>query len=85
MLTANRLVAVLAPIISALAGAFCAVVADNFPGAPQLDVTEVTAIFVTVTTAGVALAWKWLEGWQKHEDREFAADAFPLPEEAPKK
>jgi len=70
----NRVVALLTPVFAGLAGFIAQAVSDNFPGAPALDQGELTAIFIAVAASVVAVAWKWLEGWQQHEEREALAD-----------
>lgn len=60
----NRIVVLLTPIFAGLAGAVVQWVAIHFPGAPHLDDTELTAVFVAGATAAAAAALKWLHGWQ---------------------
>ena len=61
-MTVSRVVALLTPVFAGLAGAVAAFVADNFPGAPRLDETELTAIFVAVALAAAQAASTWLKG-----------------------
>lgn len=65
----NRVVVLLTPIFAGLAGWLVQLIADNFPGHPELDSRELTALFVLGAAAALAAAWKWLDGWQKHEAR----------------
>lgn len=71
----NRIVAFLTPIFAAVSGFICTFVGDNIPGA-NLDEAELTAFFVAGAGIAAAAAWKWLEGWQKHEDREAASELY---------
>lgn len=71
-MTVNRLVVLLTPVFAGLAGWVVQVVARYFPGTPELDSRELTAVFVLGAGAALAAAWKWLQGWQKHEDRQAA-------------
>ena len=73
----NRLVVLLTPVFAGISGWVVAWVADNFPGAPALDEGQLTAVFVAGATAALAAAYKWLEGWQKHEEREHWASVPP--------
>jgi hypothetical protein len=72
----NRLVALLTPLISALAGLIVAWVAKKLPGV-ELAPAELTALIASVVTCLLAVAVKWLDGWQKHEQRLASTDAAP--------
>lgn len=61
-MTISRIVALLTPVFAGAAGALAAWVADNMPGAPHLDTTELTAVFVTVALAAGQAAATWLKG-----------------------
>ena len=65
----NRIVVLLTPLFAALAGAAASWLAENFPGSPQIDETQLTALIVAAATSALAMAAKWLHGWQKHEER----------------
>ncbi len=80
MIAINRLVALLTPVFAGVAGWFATWASENLPGAPSLDQGELTAIFIAGATAGLAAAWKWLDGWQKHEEREAIQDLTAPPE-----
>lgn len=67
-MTANRLVAFLTPIFVGLAGYIVSWVAEHFPGAPNLDKDQLTALFVLGGLSAFGSAVKWLHGWQKHEE-----------------
>jgi hypothetical protein len=91
--TPNRVVVALSPLFIALAGWVVEWVANNFPGAPQLDKTQLTILFGAGATFAAAHIAQWLHGWQKHETRKLAAAASvsaaatltgpPPPEPAP--
>lgn len=63
----SRYVAFLTPAFSGLAGWLCTLAAQYLPGAPDLDETQLTGIFVTGAGAAAAAAWKWLDGRSKFE------------------
>ena len=70
MLTPNRIVAVLTPLVFApAAGAVAAWVAKHAPGI-DLSRDELTNIFIAGALIALAPAAQWLHGWQKYEDRQ---------------
>lgn len=74
MLTPNRIVAVLTPLVFApLAGAIAAWVAENAPGV-DLSQERLTSIFIAGALVALAPALQWLHGWQKYEQREAEAE-----------
>lgn len=63
----NRVVVLLTPLVFAPAAGFVSAwVAQRVPGV-TLDPAEVTGVFVAGAAFAVAKAYKWLDGWQKHE------------------
>jgi hypothetical protein len=72
----NRVVVLLTPIFASISGLIAAQVGEWLPGT-SLDESEITALFVTGATAAVAAAYKWIDGWQKHEQSEALLDAVP--------
>jgi hypothetical protein len=44
-------------------------VAEHFPGLPAFDSAQLTGFAIAGALAVVTLAYKWIDGWQKHEDR----------------
>ncbi len=73
MLTPNRIVAFLTPLVFApLAGAITAWVAENAPGL-DLSQERLTNVFIAGALLALAPALQWLYGWQKHEQREAVA------------
>jgi hypothetical protein len=63
----NRVVTVLTPLVFApLAGWATAWAARNLPGLPELDPTEVTAVFVVGASIAFGKAALWLRGWHLH-------------------
>lgn len=66
----NRIVAVLTPVAFVpLAGFLATWVANHFPGIPTLDPNWLSGIFVTGAASALLMAYKWIDGWQKHEAR----------------
>lgn len=61
----NRVVVLLSPIFVGVAGAVVAWIARHFPGAPRLDASELTAIFIAGATFAAGKLALWLHGWQK--------------------
>jgi len=69
-ITPNRVIAVLTPVIFApLAGYIAAWVAKHLPGV-EVQPEDLTPIFVAGALSVLAPMWKWLDGWQKYEQRE---------------
>lgn len=67
----NRIVVLLTPLLFAPAAGFvAALVAQWVPGI-ELDPLEVTLVFVAGAAAAVTKAYKWLDGWQRAEAREW--------------
>jgi hypothetical protein len=74
VLTPNRIVAVLTPLVFApAAGAVAAWVAKHAPGV-DLSKEELTNIFIAGALIAIAPALQWLHGWQKYEARQAEAD-----------
>jgi hypothetical protein len=70
VLTPNRIVAVLTPLVFApAAGAVAAWVAKHAPGV-DLSADELTNIFIAGALIALAPAVQWLHGWQKYEARQ---------------
>lgn len=69
-LTPNRIVALATPLFASLAGWIAQWVADHFPGTPNLDEGELTAVFIAGALAATTAAFQWLRGWMKHEENE---------------
>lgn len=64
----NRIVALLTPLVFVPIAAWVAgLVADHFPGLPPLTSAQVLAVMVSAAVSAIGLAYKWLDGWQKHE------------------
>jgi hypothetical protein len=62
---ANRVVILLSPIFVGIAGAIVSWIANHFPGAPKLDASELTAVFIAGSTFAAGKVALWLHGWQK--------------------
>ncbi|WP_162794709.1 hypothetical protein [Nonomuraea lactucae] len=73
---AGRFVAVLTPVFAVAAGWMAGVVAQAVPGA-HLDHNQLVAFMIAAMTAVVTAAWKWLQGWQRHEQRVAEGKASP--------
>lgn len=77
----NRLVAAATPILATVAGLFAVWLADRAPFvADILTKDQLTAVFVLVAFSAFGAAYKWLDGWQKHEAGEQALRARGLLE-----
>jgi hypothetical protein len=62
----GRFVAILTPLFAILAGGMAGWVAKKFPGV-QLDSGQIVAFMVTAATAALTAGFKFLTGWQQHE------------------
>ena len=60
-------VALITPVV-ALGGSWVAAKLAQHTGA-DLDKNQITVIMVAVVTTVLGAAYKWLEGWQRHEQR----------------
>lgn len=65
----NRVVVLLTPAFVAASAWLSGYVAKHFPGLPALSPGEVTALMVAGAASALAAAYRWLDGWQKHEAR----------------
>jgi hypothetical protein len=71
----NRVVVLLTPIVFVPASAWVtAYVAKHFPGLPAFSSGEVTGLMVAGALSALAAAYKWIDGWQKHEANLHHAD-----------
>lgn len=66
----NRVVTILTPIFAAASGWVATFAADNLPGGLSISGDWLTGVFVGGALAGTAAAYKWIDGWQKHEARQ---------------
>jgi hypothetical protein len=81
IISPNRLVAILTPIVFApLAGSIAVLAARHFPGV-DIDQGSLQAIFIAGATIAFGKAALWLKGWQDWEKREAegAGDDVDLP------
>lgn len=63
----NRVVVLLTPLVFVpLAGTVSAWIAENFPGL-QLSEEAVVGFAAAGALSALAAAYKWIDGWQKHE------------------
>jgi hypothetical protein len=72
----NRVVVLLTPVFASVSGLLATQIGEWIPGA-NLDEAEITALFVTGATAALAAAYKWVDGWQKHEASEAILGSVP--------
>lgn len=61
----NRIVILLTPIFVGLAGYIAELASKYLPGAPALDKSQLTAVFITGAIAATTAVLKWLHGHQK--------------------
>jgi hypothetical protein len=73
----GRFVTVVTPFFTLFAGWLAGLVAHAIPGL-NLDRGQVVAFMVTASTATLTAAWKWLEGWQQHEQNVAEGKVAPL-------
>lgn len=66
----NRLVALATPLVFVPISAwFSGYVAKHFPGLPAFSSAQITGIMVAGSVAALTAGYKFLDGWQKHEQR----------------
>ena len=73
----GRFVTIITPFFTLFAGWLAGVVAHAIPGL-NLHRGQVVAFMVTASTATLTAAWKWLEGWQQHEQNVAEGKVAPL-------
>ena len=69
--------AIITPFFALFSGWLAGVVAKAVPGA-NLDKGQIVAFMVAVSTAALTSGWKWLQGWQQHEQNVAAGNSPPL-------
>lgn len=80
----NRVVTLLLPFYAATAGAWCAYMAEHLPYLSGLFTEDqLTGVFVAVTATALAAGYKWLDGWQAHEQSLRDTDDIKLNEPSP--
>ncbi len=62
----GRIVAICTPVFVLVAGAIAGAVGHAIPGL-QLDQSQIVALMVAVAGSALTAGWKWLQGWQQHE------------------
>lgn len=75
-LSVERVVALLTPLFAAISAALTGWVGTHFPGLPQLNPGDVTALQLAGATAGAGAALKWLHGRQQFTRSLTALDAL---------
>jgi hypothetical protein len=73
----GRFVAILTPMFTIAAGWIAGVVAKAVPGA-HLNQSEIVSFMVAASVSAIAAGWKWLQGWQQHEQLVADGKAKPL-------
>lgn len=73
----GRIVTLLTPVFAGVSGYVAQLAAQHLPGAPALDETELTAIFIAGALAVVPVVREWLKNRGAYEDRQelIAADS----------
>lgn len=64
----NRVVVLLTPAFVAASGWLSSWAAANLPGIPPVDSDWLTGVFVAGALSAAAAAYKWIDGWQKHDE-----------------
>ena len=62
----GRFVALLSPVFAIAAGWLAGVVASRVPGV-QLNPAQIASFMAVASTSALTATWKWLQGWQQHE------------------
>jgi len=62
----GRIVALITPFFALAAAWIAGVVTKIIPGV-TLDKSQIIALMVAAATSVLTAAWKWLQGWQQHE------------------
>jgi hypothetical protein len=66
----NRVVALLTPTVFMPASAWLAGwAAKHLPGLPVFSASEVDGLMIAGALGALAAGYKWIDGWQKHEER----------------
>lgn len=80
----NRIVALLTPVVFVPVAAFVAAwVPKHFPGAPTFSADQLLASATTGAVSALAIAYKWIDGWQKHEGYVADPDKDPISSGSP--
>jgi hypothetical protein len=75
----GRFVAILTPVFAIVAGWVAGLVAQVIPGA-HLDQTQIVAFMAAAAVSVITAGWKWLQGWQQHE--QLVAQGQDVPRKA---
>ena len=62
----GRFVALLAPVFAIAAGWLAGFVASKVPGV-TLNPAQIASFMAVASTSALTATWKWLQGWQQHE------------------
>jgi hypothetical protein len=74
---AGRFVALFTPVFVIVAGWAAGFVGKHVPGA-QLDQTQIVTFMTAASASALGSAYKWLQGWQQHEQRVAEGIAEPV-------
>lgn len=75
----NRVVVLLTPLVFLPLSVWIpGWAATHFPGLPPLTSGEVLAVELSGALAALVLAYKFIDGWQKHEERTAPKSAPPI-------
>jgi len=75
----GRFVALLTPVFAIVAGWVAGLVAQVIPGA-HLDQNQIVAFMAAAAVSVITAGWKWLQGWQQHE--QLVAQGQDVPRKA---
>jgi hypothetical protein len=65
----NRIVALLTPTVFMPASAWLAGwAAAHLPGLPVFSAAQIDGLMIAGALGSATLAYKWVDGWQKHEE-----------------
>lgn len=73
----GRFVAIITPFFALAAGWLAGVVAKAIPGV-KLDKSQIVAFMVAIATSALTAGWKYLQGWQQHEQNVANGTAAPV-------
>lgn len=78
----GRFVALLGPVFAIAAGWLAGLVASKVPGV-QLNPAQITSFMAVASTSALTATWKWLQGWQQHEQMVSQGTVAPRRQASP--
>jgi len=75
-------VAMITPFFAIAAGWVASLVAEYFPGV-NLDQNQIIAFMIAASTSTLTAGYKWVQGWQQHEQRVSEERAIPIKQATP--